>query len=447
MPFDTSMYLQNPLRSVADYENQYRQARLNALALQQGRMKMAEYQRGLQEQDQVRNLLSQTKTPEEAINVLRSGGFVTQADAIEKGMVARRAQEATSAKTGAEVTAAHYKLMKDLTGVITQDPTQQTAMAVLDDWERQTKMPAGAVRQAFAQAGDNPEQIRRLAFSIAAEADKLLPKTERIDTGGAVQIVALDPVTGKPTVTGTATKTQTPDSVASVNATLRGQNMTDSRERERTNLQRDMLVSDAGGPTQAALVKRFGKAEPGRRWKEDGSQEPIPGGSADQKTELKRAGQGTVDSVVAELRNYFDSLDASGGITNPDKGSLANMPANIASTGIGQATGRMFGTQNQSQRNKIIQARPLLLQAIMKASGLSAKQMDSNAELKLWLSTATDPTLDVQANKAALARIEALYGSGGTGDAGPVKVNSVEEANKLPKGTRFIDPNGVERVR
>ena len=126
----------NPLRSIADYEDQYARADANALALQQGRAKMDEYQRGLQEQQQVRNLLSQTKTPEEAINVLRSGGFVTQADAIEKGMVARKAQEATSAKTGAEVTAAHYKLMKDMAGVITQDPTPQTAMAVLDDWER-----------------------------------------------------------------------------------------------------------------------------------------------------------------------------------------------------------------------------------------------------------------------------------------------------------------------
>ena len=56
--------------------------------------------------------------------------------------------------------------------------------------------------------------------------------------------------------------------------------------------------------------------------------------------------------------------------------------------------------------------RPLLLQAIMKATGMSAKQMDSNAELKLYLSTATDPTKGLQANMEALDRIEKLYGSG-----------------------------------
>jgi hypothetical protein len=48
--------------------------------------------------------------------------------------------------------------------------------------------------------------------------------------------------------------------------------------------------------------------------------------------------------------------------------------------------------------------------AIMKATGMSAKQIDSNAELKLWLSTATDPTKSYEANIAALQNIENLYG-------------------------------------
>lgn len=56
--------------------------------------------------------------------------------------------------------------------------------------------------------------------------------------------------------------------------------------------------------------------------------------------------------------------------------------------------------------------RPLLLQAIMKATGMSAKQMDSNAELKLYLATATDPQKGLEANLEALDRIESLYGGG-----------------------------------
>ena len=53
--------------------------------------------------------------------------------------------------------------------------------------------------------------------------------------------------------------------------------------------------------------------------------------------------------------------------------------------------------------------RPALLAALMKATGMSAKQMDSNAELKLWMRTATDPTLDIQSNRAALSKIEQKY--------------------------------------
>ena len=79
---------------------------------------------------------------------------------------------------------------------------------------------------------------------------------------------------------------------------------------------------------------------------------------------------------------------------------------------MGQAFGKAFGTKNQSARNDIAMSRPALLAALMKATGMSAKQMDSNAELKLWLSTATDPTLDVEANRRALDNIERKFLSG-----------------------------------
>lgn len=172
---------------------------------------------------------------------------------------------------------------------------------------------------------------------------------------------------------------------------------------------------DGGGEDQAALTRRFGKAGAGYRWKEDGSQEAIPGGPADQKAQAKAAGEGTVDNVAAGLRVHYDNLDKSGGITNPEKGALENLPAAISSSGVGQVAGRMFGTQNQSARNSIAMTRPMLMQAIMKATGMSSKQMDSNAELKLWIATATDPTLDVRANREALDRIESLYGSDASG--------------------------------
>jgi len=49
----------------------------------------------------------------------------------------------------------------------------------------------------------------------------------------------------------------------------------------------------------------------------------------------------------------------------------------------------------------------------MQATGMSAKNLDSNAELKLWLSTATDPTKGYEANIEALNNIAEKYGTGG----------------------------------
>lgn len=131
------------------------------------------------------------------------------------------------------------------------------------------------------------------------------------------------------------------------------------------------------------------------------------------KAERVDAGRETVTSLVTTLRDYYQQLQEAGGITDPDKGTIANVTAGIASSGPGQFVGRMVGTQNQSLRNKITQQRPLLLQAIRRATGMTAKEMDSNVELKMYLAAATDPTLDIKANFAALDKLDELYGLSG----------------------------------
>ena len=134
--------------------------------------------------------------------------------------------------------------------------------------------------------------------------------------------------------------------------------------------------------------------------------------AATKQTETDKS-RGQVDTLVAQLGGYYDALSNEGGITSTGLRAGSNAMAGLASSGLGQATGRLFGTQAQSQRNSIVQTRPLLVQAIKNATGMSAKQMDSNVELKMMLATATDPTLDLEANRRALANLAALYGTGG----------------------------------
>ena len=148
----------------------------------------------------------------------------------------------------------------------------------------------------------------------------------------------------------------------------------------------------------------------------------IPGGPADIKKQNQIAGAEGFDTQIMNLRNAYSELDKMGGIPNVKKGTLENIVASTGASDVGQFVGGKLGTETQSIRNQIVQARPLLLQSIKQATGMSSKQMDSNAELKLFLSAATDPTKDIQANLQALDNMANLFGSG--------KLHAIGSSNK-----------------
>lgn len=173
-----------------------------------------------------------------------------------------------------------------------------------------------------------------------------------------------------------------------------------------------------------------------------------------KKQEAKEAAQDNASNIIAQLRQSFDRLDQLGGITSTQNRAGTNVLAGLSSSGFGQATGRLFGTEVQSERNKIQQTRPLLMTTIMQAMGISAKQLDSNAELKLWLSAATDPTLDLQANKSALANLERMLTNKNAAAATPKPaatpsapaVGTVKDGYKF-KGGNPADKNNWEKVK
>jgi hypothetical protein len=182
-------------------------------------------------------------------------------------------------------------------------------------------------------------------------------------------------------------------------------------QNQMTPYQKQSLAIQAGNQAQSRVPM-------GYRMTKDGGLEPIPGGPADQKAQTVNAGRETVDTLIAGLKDQYGILKKGGGITTQEN-TFMNVPAYISSTAAGQTTGKLFGTQNQSARNTIVQSRPLLLAAIKNATGMSAKQMDSNVELKMYLAAATDPSLDYEANMAALNQLETLYGLSGTASGAP----------------------------
>jgi hypothetical protein len=131
-----------------------------------------------------------------------------------------------------------------------------------------------------------------------------------------------------------------------------------------------------------------------------------------QKSKTKAEAKDQLSGVVQQLSNSYNALEEGGGITSTAQGGLANLGARLGSTALGQAVGGALGTQNQRQRQEIEQTRPLLLNLIKEATGMSAQQMNSNAEMQLYLKAATDPTLTVEANRSALANLDKMFGLG-----------------------------------
>jgi len=197
----------------------------------------------------------------------------------------------------------------------------------------------------------------------------------------------------------------------------------------------------------AATSTAGGKPPIGYRYTANGDLEAIPGGPADAKAQAlanqKASGSTDVAASIATLRDAYDRLEEGGGITSTKKGPLGNIIAAGSSSAVGQMVGRATGSKNQSARNDIAMSRPVLLSALMKATGMSAKQMDSNAELKLWLTTATDPTLDVESNRRALDALERKYMSGSTPAAA-----TTGPATRVYKGQTYTqNPDGTWSAR
>jgi hypothetical protein len=183
------------------------------------------------------------------------------------------------------------------------------------------------------------------------------------------------------------------------------------------------------------------KPPQGYRWTEDRKGlQPIPGGPADTKNQQKvselEGGREEVNTQVATLRDFYKRLDEMKAITSVRRSRTENIRAAAESSELGQAAGRAVGSEAQSIRNSIKQQRPLLLQAIKRATGMTSKQMDSNVELQLYLSAATDPTLDIDANLRALENLDRLYG---LGEAGPSKGGPTSRGRGSPKPASNVD--------
>lgn len=123
-------------------------------------------------------------------------------------------------------------------------------------------------------------------------------------------------------------------------------------------------------------------------------------------------GKNLVNDVATQMGDSYLKLQQAGGIKSTQKGAAANIAAASQSSMLGQLGGAALGTPEQAERDFIKSQRPILVQAIVKATGMSATQINSNVELKNLLDAATDPSKGYETNAKSLNLINKRFGTG-----------------------------------
>lgn len=243
-----------PQKSVADFDREYEDAQaarqgrqMNALKLLMAQRQEQDAQRTIGEQEGIRNALAQLgqgATDEGRVNALRALGTQTafgQADALEKSLLERKKTQALIDKDATDTRAKSLKMIREGLGFVYSNPTPEAAMQQIALLEKQLQTDLTPYKQQVA-GFTTPEQLKQWAAGHALEIDKALPSFVTRDTGGAQQTIRQSPVTGQVEVINSVAKTQSPDNAAS-NARMaaegaadravqiRGQNLTDARER------------------------------------------------------------------------------------------------------------------------------------------------------------------------------------------------------------------------
>jgi hypothetical protein len=130
---------------------------------------------------------------------------------------------------------------------------------------------------------------------------------------------------------------------------------------------------------------------------------PLPSKEgATPSTAMVETAQGNLD----ELRQIYGDLNKMGAMVSTAQSADKNVVARIRASGLGQTLEGAVGTKAQSKRDRIASIRPQLMQSLAKATGMTGKQLDSNADVKLFMQTVTDPTKSYQANVDAINGLE-----------------------------------------
>ena len=140
---------------------------------------------------------------------------------------------------------------------------------------------------------------------------------------------------------------------------------------------------------------------------------PLANPEATTKGQVVTKGKSLVSDVATDMATAYGVLKELKGIKSQSNAPSENVSAALQSSTIGQIGGSLLGTKEQDARDVIMSQRPILVQGIVKATGMTASQINSNQELKNLLDAATDPSKGYETNIKTLNKINKRFGLGG----------------------------------
>lgn len=244
-------------------------------------------------------------------NALLSGaasrGLGSRIPGLQKGFADQDKAAGEAKKVSIETQAAGAKLISDGMARLASNPNVTTEDVI--SWA--SSLPADVINpqqtaQIVRTLPPGP-QLRQTLLMYGANADArlkaLTPELQAVNLGGTTQMVDKNALTNPQAVGQSFTQTQTPESIASNQVAIRGQNLTDARGKESNALKAQELAMG-------------GKPPPGYRWTPDGRLEAIPGGPGDKLPEKQQnqvIGTQNLSNAINEYRTQlkgFGKLDA-----------------------------------------------------------------------------------------------------------------------------------------
>jgi TATA-box binding protein (TBP) (component of TFIID and TFIIIB) len=359
MPIDPSiaMGFRNPQIQVQNPVAQYAQAQeLNLNAL-----KMQEAQQGMETRNMLRT--ADPSSPDYIDRVFRADPKLGL-ELLKGRTEARTAEIDQRTKIGT--------LLKTYANQVVANPNLETAMLVVQRFGRDTGEDMSAEMARLQTIGNNPDALRKWGMGYAATADQILTQT-----------------------------TITPAQQLTANVQRENQAITREGQRLTHSAATQPVFSEASGGFYTRPTG--GKAA-----------EFIPASGTDMTTKGKSVNiaKQNVTTLASEMAQGYKNLLDKKAIKSTEAGAASNLSASSQSSMAGQILGGVFGTEEQDIRDFIKSQRPLLVQAMVKATGMSAQQINSNAELKNMLDAATDPGRGYESNIRALNGLNTMFGTG-----------------------------------